>query len=46
MNGYIVFELGINQAELVKQCFEKNNFKNIKIEKDLAGIERVISAQV
>lgn len=44
--GYLMFELGINQAEKVKSLLKKNNFKNIEIEKDLAGIERVIWGQL
>jgi len=44
-NGFIAFELGINQAQLVQNMLEKD-FKNIEITKDLAGIERVISAQL
>lgn len=40
--GYLMFELGINQAEKVKALMEKAGFKNIEIEKDLAGIERVV----
>ena len=44
-NGFIAFELGINQAQLVKKMLE-DNFKNIEITKDLAGIERVITAQL
>lgn len=43
--GYLLFELGIGQAELVKRLMEKAGFNNIEIEKDFAGIERVISAQ-
>ena len=43
-DGYIVFELGINQAETVKKYFEENGYTNIKTENDLAGITRVISA--
>ena len=43
--GFIAFELGINQAQLVKELLEKD-FKNIEIIKDLAGIERVITAQL
>ena len=43
--GYIAFELGINQAHLVKEMLEKD-FENIKITKDLSGIERVITAQL
>jgi len=42
--GYIVFELGINQSGIVHDYFKLNGFKNISIEKDLAGINRVISA--
>lgn len=45
-NGYIVFELGIDESDLVKKYFESNGYKNITIEKDLAGIDRVISAQI
>lgn len=44
-NGYIAFELGINQATYVKNLFLNNNFKNINIYKDLNNIERVITAQ-
>ena len=44
-NGFVAFELGINQAPLVKNMLEKD-FKNIEITKDLAGIERVITAQL
>lgn len=40
--GYLMFELGIGQADLVKTIMEKTGFKNIQIEKDLANIERVI----
>ena len=41
--GYIVFELGINQADIVKKYF--NEFHEITVLKDLAGIDRVISAR-
>lgn len=41
-NGYLMFELGIGQADKVKSLMEKRGFKNIEIEKDLAGIKRVI----
>ncbi len=45
-NGFILFELGIGQSELVKKIMEENSFKNIEIVKDLAGIGRVIVAQI
>lgn len=45
-NGYILFEIGINQSEDVKNLLIKNGFKNIQIEKDLANINRVVIAQI
>lgn len=45
-NGFIIFELGINQSEIVKSYFEKCEFKNITIEKDFAGIDRIIFAHL
>lgn len=40
-NGWLLFELGIGEAEEVKTFMEKD-FKNIVVEKDLAGIDRAI----
>ena len=40
-NGYLMFELGINQSRDVKKYMEKE-FSDIRIIKDLAGIDRVI----
>ncbi|MBR1753734.1 peptide chain release factor N(5)-glutamine methyltransferase [bacterium] len=40
--GYLVFELGMGQAGIVKKFFEENDFKDIEIIKDLAYIDRVI----
>lgn len=40
--GVLMFELGVGQAKKVKELMEKSGFKNIGIEKDLVGIERVI----
>lgn len=44
-NGYLCFELGINQSNLVKNILEKQNFKNIKIIKDFNSIDRIIIGQ-
>lgn len=41
-NGYLAFELGINQANIVSNIMRQNNFTVIEIGTDLAGIERVI----
>ncbi len=44
-NGYIMFELGIDEAQSVAGMLEKE-FQDIVIEKDLAGIDRVIYARL
>ena len=43
-HGILMFELGIGEADAVKGLMQKE-FKNIIIEKDLAGIERIISGE-
>ena len=40
-NGFLIFELGIGQAQAVKNLMSEN-FSDIQILKDLAGIDRVI----
>ena len=45
-NGYLIFELGINQSDYVHEIMEKSGFENIEIIKDLAGIDRVICGQL
>lgn len=44
-NGWLMFEIGIGEAEGVKY-FMSEFFENIKIEKDLANIERIIYGQL
>lgn len=44
-NGYIMFELGIDEAQSVAGMLEKE-FQDIVIEKDFAGIDRVIYARL
>ncbi len=44
--GIIAVEIGIYQSESVQKIFEKNGFANIKVIKDLLGIDRVIIGQV
>ena len=43
-DGYLMFELGIGQSLDVKRMMGKF-FKNIIIEKDFAGIDRIIYGQ-
>lgn len=45
-NGYLLFEMGLGQSKDIKQTLEQEGYKNIQIEKDLAGIDRVIIAQI
>lgn len=45
-NGYLLFEMGLGQSEDIKQILEQEGYKNIQIGKDLAGIDRVIIAQI
>ena len=45
-NGFIAFEIGYNQGESVFNILEENNFKNIIIEKDMMGLDRVIYGQL
>ena len=40
--GYLMFELGLGQAHDVAEIMNANGFKDIKVLKDLANIERVI----
>lgn len=44
-DGYLAFELGIFQSEDVSKMLEKD-FSNIEITKDLAKIDRVITAKI
>ncbi|MEI7473389.1 MAG: peptide chain release factor N(5)-glutamine methyltransferase [bacterium] len=44
-NGFILFELGIDQSQSVKELFIKNNFTVMAIIPDFAGIDRVIIAR-
>lgn len=41
-DGFFAFEIGVGQSQKVKEILEKNGFKNIKIYKDLASIDRVV----
>ena len=43
--GLLAVEIGSTQAKDVKKIFVENNFCEIKILRDLAGLERVICAQ-
>jgi release factor glutamine methyltransferase len=44
--GYLLFELGIDESDDVKNMLIQNGFKDIEIIKDLANIDRVIIAHL
>jgi release factor glutamine methyltransferase len=44
-NGYLLLELGVNQADTVRKMAENAGFMNIYLIKDYAGIERILVAQ-
>ncbi len=41
-NGYLAFELGVNQCKLVEKILKANKYRNINIIKDFNNINRVI----
>lgn len=44
--GVLIFEVGMGQRQAVEMLLEENGFFDIRSTKDLAGIDRVISAKV
>ena len=40
--GYILLEVGYNQADVVANIFEKEGLKIVEIVQDLAGINRCV----
>lgn len=44
-SGYVFFEIGHNQGEEVSRLLQEHDFHNIKIIKDMAGLDRVVSGQ-
>lgn len=45
-NGILAFEIGYNQGECVKSLMIENNFKDVRVIKDLAGLDRVVIGQL
>lgn len=42
-NGMLLFEVGINESEKVAEILKNAGFSDIKIKKDLGGIDRAVS---
>lgn len=45
-DGYLIYEIGHNQKEEVKNIMLSEGFKNIKVIKDLSGLDRVIIGNI
>lgn len=45
-DGILAFEIGYNQGEAVKSLMEEHNFKNVKIVKDFASLDRVVIGEL
>jgi len=45
VGGFFAVEIGEGQSEEVKKILEETGFTDIKVYKDLAGIERVVTAK-
>lgn len=44
--GWLFFEIGYNQGQALKQLLEeKGTFEEIQVKKDLAGLDRIVSAR-
>lgn len=42
--GILAFEIGYNQGEAVKSIMEKNNYKDVRVIKDFASLDRIVIA--
>lgn len=45
-NGVLLYEIGCDQAADVIEIMKKNNFKEIEVIKDLAGLDRVVKGRI
>ncbi|MCC8097878.1 MAG: peptide chain release factor N(5)-glutamine methyltransferase [Eubacterium sp.] len=45
-NGMLAYEIGCDQGEAVSNILKEKGFKNVKIKKDLAGLDRVVTASL
>lgn len=41
-NGYLMFEIGYNQAEALMKIMENADFSEISVKKDLSGLDRLV----
>lgn len=41
-NGILAFEIGYNQGKVVKSLMEEKNFKDVRVIKDFASLDRIV----
>jgi release factor glutamine methyltransferase len=41
--GHLLFEIGYDQGKAVKEMMEQSGFKDCRVLKDLAGLDRVVA---
>jgi len=44
--GFLFFEVGMGQAEIISEILKLNDFNSIQISKDNSGIDRIVSARL
>ncbi|HWT26894.1 MAG TPA: peptide chain release factor N(5)-glutamine methyltransferase [Mobilitalea sp.] len=44
-DGFIFFEIGYNQGREVQEILQKEGFTDVKVTKDLSGLDRVVSGK-
>ena len=40
--GYLIFEIGYDQAEAVRNLMSESRYTDITVKKDLAGLDRIV----
>ena len=41
-NGILAFEIGYNQGEAVKSLMDESNYKDVRVIKDFASLDRIV----
>ena len=45
-NGMLFFEIGCRQGQAVSRLMEQAGFRDMRIEKDLAGLDRIVYGRI
>ena len=44
--GYLLYEIGCNQAQEVSAIMKEKGFTDIKVVKDMAGLDRIVTGKL